>query len=292
MSTDINGKKCACCGAYLFDEDDVVFCPVCGAPHHRDCYNSKGHCAFESLHGTDRQYDKVQKETAEKEQPNTQSAEQNTNNANDFNNAGPMPFLQFDMLGGIAKDFDLGDGVTANDAARFVLTNTHRYIPKFAAAKYGKKASFNWLAFLLPPAWFLSRKMYKIGIFVLVLAVSLTLLTFPFMLDFQNYLNADDPYNYSVIAKIFRENIGNFEKSAMITFFAATLGNILLSFFCGIFGDYLYRNHTLSSIKEIKKECLNYEDNMRKKGGVNLFAAMIALFVVEYLPSIIYGFIA
>lgn len=292
MSTDINGKKCACCGAYLFDEDDVVFCPVCGAPHHRDCYNSKGHCAFESLHGTDRQYDKVQKETAEKEQPNTQSAEQNTNNANDFNNAGPMPFLQFDMLGGIAKDFDLGDGVTANDAARFVLTNTHRYIPKFAAAKYGKKASFNWLAFLLPPAWFLSRKMYKIGIFVLVLAVSLTLLTFPFMLDFQNYLNADDPYNYSVIAKIFRENIGNFEKSAMITFFAASLGNILLSFFCGIFGDYLYRNHALSSIKEIKKECLNYEDNMRKKGGVNLFAAMIALFVVEYLPSIIYGFIA
>ena len=125
-----------------------------------------------------------------------------------------------------------------------------------------------------------------------MLAVSLTLLTFPFMLDFQNYLNADDPYNYSVIAKIFRENIGNFEKSAMITFFAASLGNILLSFFCGIFGDYLYRNHTLSSIKEIKKECLNYEDNMRKKGGVNLFAAMIALFVVEYLPSIIYGFIA
>ncbi len=283
MSTDINGKKCACCGAYLFDEDDVVFCPVCGAPHHRDCYNAKGQCAFESLHGTDRQYDKTNEETSENKQENPQPEEQNRSSTS-------MPFPQFDMLGGIPADFDLGDGVTATEASQFVFSNSHRYIPKFAAAKYGKKASFNWLAFLLPPAWFLSRKMYKLGIFILVLSVSLTVLTFPFMFELQNYISGDEVYNYSVFAKVLSENLQNFEKTAMITFFVSTLVSVLISVLCGIFGDYLYRNHTIASIKEIKKEGLDITENIRKKGGISLFAAIIAIFVVEYLPSIIYGF--
>ena len=49
MSISIEGEKCPVCGAYLFDEDDVVFCPECGAPHHRECYNAVGHCALAAL---------------------------------------------------------------------------------------------------------------------------------------------------------------------------------------------------------------------------------------------------
>ena len=43
MSQNENKISCAVCNAYLFEEDDVVYCPVCGAPHHRECYNSIGH---------------------------------------------------------------------------------------------------------------------------------------------------------------------------------------------------------------------------------------------------------
>ena len=57
MSLSVEGQKCPVCHAYLFDDDDVVFCPICGAPHHRDCYNAIGHCALEDKHGTDEQYD-------------------------------------------------------------------------------------------------------------------------------------------------------------------------------------------------------------------------------------------
>ena len=42
--------KCAICGSYLFDDDDIVYCPECGAPHHRDCYNTVGHCGKEDMH--------------------------------------------------------------------------------------------------------------------------------------------------------------------------------------------------------------------------------------------------
>ena len=58
MSLDTKNQKCAVCSAYLFDEDDVVYCPVCGAPHHRECYLSIGKCGLEEFHGTEKEYKK------------------------------------------------------------------------------------------------------------------------------------------------------------------------------------------------------------------------------------------
>ena len=58
MSLHVEGQDCPVCSAHLFDDDDVVFCPICGAPHHRECYKAVGHCAFEADHGTPRQYER------------------------------------------------------------------------------------------------------------------------------------------------------------------------------------------------------------------------------------------
>lgn len=70
MSLHVEGQDCPVCHAHLFDDDDVVFCPVCGAPHHRDCYKAVGHCALEADHGTPRQYtrpEEASKEDAKRE---------------------------------------------------------------------------------------------------------------------------------------------------------------------------------------------------------------------------------
>ena len=32
MSLNTEGVSCVRCHAYLFPEDDIVYCPVCGAP--------------------------------------------------------------------------------------------------------------------------------------------------------------------------------------------------------------------------------------------------------------------
>ena len=69
MSKKEQNKSCVLCHAYLFDEDDVVYCPVCGAPHHRECYNSIGHCALESTHGTENQYDLLKEKEKTKKEP-------------------------------------------------------------------------------------------------------------------------------------------------------------------------------------------------------------------------------
>ena len=34
--------KCPVCGEQFKKGDDIVVCPECGAPHHRECYEKEG----------------------------------------------------------------------------------------------------------------------------------------------------------------------------------------------------------------------------------------------------------
>ena len=75
MGIDFEGKKCVVCSAYLFPEDDVVFCPTCGAPHHRECYKNLGHCGLEELHGTENEYTDKKEEKSKPESINEEGQE-------------------------------------------------------------------------------------------------------------------------------------------------------------------------------------------------------------------------
>lgn len=50
--TNYVGLKCPVCGKAFTAEDDIVVCPECGAPYHRDCYAKNGKCVYEDRHGT------------------------------------------------------------------------------------------------------------------------------------------------------------------------------------------------------------------------------------------------
>ena len=65
------GLSCPHCEKPFEDTDDVVACPVCGAPHHRDCWKERGGCACADTHGTEQQWSR---ETAVK-QPESPVAE-------------------------------------------------------------------------------------------------------------------------------------------------------------------------------------------------------------------------
>ncbi len=57
------GVKCPVCETKFTDNDNVVVCPECGAPYHRDCYDSKGGCIFADKHGTDDGWQRPAEET-------------------------------------------------------------------------------------------------------------------------------------------------------------------------------------------------------------------------------------
>ena len=45
-----NNCTCVCCNKAFTEADDVVVCPLCGSPHHRECWTENGKCANTSLH--------------------------------------------------------------------------------------------------------------------------------------------------------------------------------------------------------------------------------------------------
>jgi len=287
MSIQNKGISCALCHAYLFPEDDVVYCPVCGAPHHRECYNSVGHCALEELHGTENQYDKVKRtmeenEIKQEQERNKEEAEAEAPVETPFGG-----FIPVDFLGGVKSDAVIEDGVTAKETARFVMSNTMRYIPKFAK---GRKASWNFLAFLAPCAWFLSRKMYKLGIIAGVIQLVSSLLTLPYQNVLFNLGVTGSIYSAENV-EILTQNIDKIPSLVMLCFFAGGMLSVALSVLAGIFGDWLYKKHVVNTVKEIKQSGQDIETEFRKKGGVNFVLFLIGLFGLQYILNLIVIFI-
>lgn len=311
MSLNTDGVSCVRCHAYLFPEDDIVYCPVCGAPHHRECYNQLGHCALEEFHGTDRQYDKVkarEEEQAAAEMPNTgENAEglitcQMCHEKYDFAlNACPKcgapniakaggSFVNFDFLGGAPADYDIGDGITADEAKRFVAANTPRYIPKFAVLNAKNKLSWNWLAFLFPCGWMLSRKMYKNGIIAGLLTVISSLFYLPFMNAINNLGTTPGETQAQIMQSIY-EHLPKMGAAVIAALLAGFVLNIAVRILSALFGDYLYKQYAISSIKTIRAESEDMDYDYRKKGGVNIFLFLLGTMAVQYLPALIGIFI-
>ena len=304
MSLNKANEKCAVCKAYLFPEDDVVYCPECGAPHHRDCYNSIGHCALEEFHGTEQQYQKPEVQSDNNIENETQSdgdymvtcrmcGEKYSNDQPMCPNCGTPDmskmgghFVAFDLLGGIPADTDLGDGVTADEAKMFVGSNTHRYIPKFVGFKHGKKTSWNWLAFLTPSGWLASRKMYWLALIIAALEIALAMLAVPFaaeinQLDFSTVNGFFEQYN------LIMDNLNIVSKTALITAFVGSSASIILRIIMGIFGDLIYRNRVIAKVSEIKSESEDKTLDYRKKGGVSIIWGIVTFYLVRELPAIV-----
>lgn len=50
------GYTCPVCKREFKETDDIVACPKCGAPHHRECWKLEGHCHYAEDHDTPRQW--------------------------------------------------------------------------------------------------------------------------------------------------------------------------------------------------------------------------------------------
>ncbi len=306
MSIDLKGQQCPVCKAYLFEDDDVVFCPECGAPHHRECYQKIGHCALSELHGTEQEYSRTKKEEiGQPEQEENNQPEQlvtcyfcyeeypvgykNCPHCGHLNAAG-MGGAGFDPLGGVPADFELSGGVTAKEAAKFVMSSSNRYMPKFAKFKAGGKISWNWAAFLLPEGWALHRKMYKSGILAILLMVVAGILMMPFAEEYNTILFAfagQGQVTMETYVQIANQ-LATISLGAKILSFVAVFVELATRFFFALFGDYLYYKHTISTLREIKEnEAEDKNEQIMKRGGSNLLLLIVGILATSYLPSLI-----
>ncbi|MFI3206340.1 MAG: RING finger protein [Clostridia bacterium] len=211
---DYTGIKCPVCDKAFEDGDDVVVCPKCGAPYHRDCYNEKGECVFDDLHAKGEKWkaepsaekEKFVYEIKDKECPSCgvlnsssasycsscgamisqnhtqQSARPNMNNhvqgaqpqVNPIYGTGFTQFA-FDPLGGVDPKEEISKNVTAGELSKVIQQNSRYYLPVFKKIKDQNKSKFNFHAFLFSGPWLLYRKQYKSGILATILLFSLYL---------------------------------------------------------------------------------------------------------------------
>ncbi len=319
MGVTVEGQKCPVCDAYLFDTDDVVFCPECGAPHHRECYHSIGHCALEGTHGTENQYkrvpisDKGEKIGGADPLKTASEVTQKTcpHCGEEFEGRGNIcpycgkpitqqqtpfgtPIVTIDMMGGVGTDETIDD-IPATEVRDYVVVNTPRYLPRFKSLNTNNKFSWNWAAFLFPNAWFFYRKIYFPGIFFYLL----TLLTSTMASAINLVLNQmpDEALaSYAAMGAYFAENLSAVQPTILIIFTLGSLLNIGVRVFAALSGDWFYRTSALSRIRKIKETDEDDPDlpltlRLRKGGSVNPALGMLGLFSLQWIITFVYMFL-
>lgn len=305
MSLTDKNQKCAVCSAYLFPEDDIVYCPVCGAPHHRDCYNGIGKCGFEELHGTDLQYkrpDDTEEKKAESEippPPVTQTCRgcgmDIERGARYCNNCGmpvgmggaPFVFTPFEQGSPVKEETPVADGVTVKDAVKVVRSNAFRYIPKFLKLNAESKKSWNWAAFLLPHGWFGFRKMYKESAIASILTIVSVILNFPLTIAVAQLPLADESIrNYVQLAEYYAQFLGDIGTLPVLLSFVGLVIGLVIRIISGIYGDYIYKQRVVQSVQLIKA-AEDPEKTQEKLSGTSFVGFFVAVCAVEFIPSLL-----
>ncbi|MCI7768222.1 MAG: hypothetical protein MSJ26_09650 [Oscillospiraceae bacterium] len=317
---DYTGCECRSCGKKFTSEDDIVVCPECGTPYHRECWKKEGKCINTELHESKKSWQEINREdnsaakckkcgnTLKDEQffcdkcgtptdfffsQNQSRSEQSGDPAMDaaeqkMENIYPYMINFSDPLCGFNPEEKFGDSVTVKDMGDFVGSNTHYYLPKFRNMKnLNLKLSLNFPAMFFPDLYFAYRKMPVAAALALIFK---TIVGFPAMAESMRTIFMDDAYRtlYSQLFPYIAESIENLVATNIMSGAFLTVSgitNILhfvgVFFFAG-FSNYFYYRHALGKASEIKKRAAETGRNVsfELKQSGGTSFALLILFVV------------
>ena len=280
MNNRFENKICPICRARFTDNADIVVCPICGTPHHRVCYEIKGHCGLENLHESGFVWNGRLPDEPEPTQPQQSelagenSAVQSEITAAEQDN----PFVDLDGaddgFGSFInklRDPALGeDGVSMKELTAYTATSAFHYgraFDIFRTKTSGKKRRvfFNFASGFLAPAFQFYRKMDVFGL----ISMLILLIPFAFSAFFPKFFASSGAY---YLLNIY----------SLATF-------ILLS----AFGDYIYYLHAVKSIKKFRLSFQGdtlsdeYYEALAEKGKPSVARAIIGFLVLMLFASAI-----
>ncbi len=195
-----DNKMCDGCSELMHEGEDIVVCPECGTPQHRECYQKNNECVNAHLHAENFDW-RVANATPEKaEEPSTDTEKEADSEADDeiskkpriqvITSADeipdiPIPEFRADEIyvngQTVNTKEDMG-GATVKEIVTYTQVNHRHYLKRFARNKHKKSffLSWNWGAFFFGPVWFFYRKLYKAGAIMLALAISAAIAVVPF----------------------------------------------------------------------------------------------------------------
>lgn len=204
--------SCPLCGQAFKDTDDVVVCPDCGIPHHRECWFNNGKCANSERHGIKEpievEFKQVEQEnnienstenSIEKNDENTSGNAQvfgyfgNTNLGENQEKEPPQKIVQdiMNRLNNNSQEEVVIDNHKLSFFAAAIGKNQEYYLPRFMLFEKVKKAfSWNIAGFFVPLAWTLYRKMYKLSALIFALYMVIFSISAVPLINNEEYLNA------------------------------------------------------------------------------------------------------
>ncbi len=313
------GQPCTSCRSILTEQDNIVVCPECGSPYHKECYKREGKCINTALHESGRNWQpEVVLGNGTESVPDGLAAEhktvtcKNCGAENDSGNAfctqcgapinmekaagtiyqrikqddeagsrgfGGMPFVDFRTVN---KDSDL-DGNTVGEYIKYIGKSFYYFIPKFMRFSKKRGVSFNFSAMLFPEFYFFYRKMIPEGI---VMLFAKLVLSIPYAIDLVY------SYGASETASILNQGwfLGLYYVSYMLSY--------AVSIVCGLFANWFYYKKAKKDLGEIKARVL--EEGSRSSaiasaGGtswVNVLAAFVVQLIVDAVILCIIAYFA
>lgn len=268
--------SCPVCNKKFEEGDDIVYCPECGTPHHRDCYKAVGHCVNRGLHKSGYSFydDHQAKESPNEyqEKPKAQEGEFYTPPArfpvfkNEEKQEGEKPLtLPYNtpvFSSAYENDDEKISGESVADFAATIRTNAERFISLFKEFEYkGRMISWNWGAFFFGSLYLLFRKMFKQGIAFLcafiavVFGSNFAIMKFApkYVEAVQNIMNlyAQGKAEASDLQSLY--SASDYSKAAQIIYI--TLGIILvLRIIQALFADRFYKSTVASIIKSVSEQ--------------------------------------
>ena len=198
---DYYNHRCPVCDKPFENSSDIVVCPQCGAPHHRECYELEMKCHFQDRHKdgfdykTEYETQQTQKKadaltcrmcgseiekggrfcsqcgTATEEHTAFDRHSQETESREgtpytppqgERKDETPFTTFTFDPMGGLKAEDEIGEGVTVGECAKFVKNNTPFYSRLFHQMHKTGGFRFSFSGFLFSGIWLLYRKCTKL----------------------------------------------------------------------------------------------------------------------------------
>ncbi len=312
---DYIGMKCALCEKTFESGDDVVVCPECGAPHHRECYEADNKCACEEQHSDTFEYSEEpveQTETSEENQDTENTAQcprckaANQKDAFYCNKCGyPMginktntppygqQFNPFDPMGGLDPNTDMGDNVTLGEMTKFTQDKTPYFSRVFNNLKSFNKGKFNFSGFLFGGGYLLYRKMYKLGGFLTFLMffgyIAYYYLAYhtPLYQELTNlnYLLADSGISTTQVTMDWFYGLDSNIQMLMVAASLSSIAQLVIQIVTGLCANKWYYKHCKKQIIKIKNtRTTDTKVTIETKGGVNtpLAISMFVVYIIVY----------
>ena len=295
--------ECPVCNQTFQTDDDIVVCPQCGTPHHRECYKQNGTCSNADKHNDGFCWESV---SSQDDKPQATKPFENEQKEGfeelDVNNSPflfPIEMSVQNPLNLLPKELE--EGVSTEDVAFFVQQDTTRYIQKFFYIKGGKN-KWNWAAMFFAPYWFFYRKLYKHG--AIVMAIMLCLSFLSYLPPVERFMTTMAQYQEDVVSlgeqnlseeeyiNTFNELTTKAQKAILDNKQGAgilavqSLSSILLSIFIGLNANRWYYKHVVKNIKDIHSKVNTREATQQllyKTGGIAFGITFLAVLVEKII---------